>query len=65
MSDTQKLVVQINGKRRGEIVIPASADEVAAMNAVKTKESIASYLTGATIRRVVYVKGRILNIVIA
>ncbi|MCC5024076.1 MAG: leucine--tRNA ligase [Candidatus Synoicihabitans palmerolidicus] len=65
VSDTQKLVVQINGKRRGEIVIPASADEVAAMNAVKTKESIASYLTGATIRRVVYVKGRILNIVIA
>ncbi len=64
-TETQKLVVQINGKRRAEIVVPQDADEAAALSAAREVEQVASHLGGGTIRRVIYVKGRILNIVVA
>ncbi|MCF3651961.1 leucine--tRNA ligase [Synoicihabitans lomoniglobus] len=64
-TQTQKLVVQINGKRRGEITLSKDADEEAAMKAARELDNISGHLEAGTIRRVVYVRGRILNIVIA
>ncbi len=65
VADTQKLVVQVNGKRRGEIEISKEADQDAALAAARNVESINSFLQSGEIRRVIYVKGRILNIVVA
>lgn len=62
---TQKLVVQVNGKRRGEVEIPKDADEKSALEAAQSEPSVEPHLADKTVRRVIYVPGRILNIVVA
>ena len=60
---TVTIAIQINGKLRATIIAPADIDENAALIAAKAQESVAKYLDGMTIRRVIYVPGRLLNIV--
>ncbi len=64
-SQTQKLVVQVNGKRRGEIELQKDASEGDALTLAQKEGGIANHLEGKTVRRVIYVPGRILNIVVA
>ena len=56
--------VQINGKGRGVISISPTASEEEAVAAAKGEASVAKYLEGEEIKKVVYVPGRILNLVI-
>jgi leucyl-tRNA synthetase len=63
VSDTVTLPVQINGKRRAEIVVPASADPAAVEAAAREDEAVKSHLAGLTVRKVIVVPGRIVNIV--
>lgn len=65
VTETQKLVVQVNGKRRGELILPKDIAEEEALAAAKSDKVILSHLDGKTLRRVIYVPGRILNIVVA
>lgn len=58
-----KIGVQINGKMRGTIDISKDASEEEAMEKAKGVESINKYLTSDP-KKVIYVKGRILNIII-
>ncbi len=55
--------VQIQGKMRGSIVIPHDADEDTAMRILREDASLASRLT-QNIKKVVYVKGRIINLIL-
>jgi leucyl-tRNA synthetase len=55
--------VQINGKIRGEITIPADADQDTAVAAAKEVERVQSQLDGKEIRKIIFVQGRILNII--
>jgi len=55
--------VQVNGKARGEITIPADADQDQAMAAAKEVDKVTSQLEGKDIKKIIYVPGRILNIV--
>jgi leucyl-tRNA synthetase len=55
--------VQVNGKARGEITIPADADEDTAMRAAKDVEKVRNQIEGKEIKKVIYVPGRILNII--
>ena len=63
VSDTVTLPVQINGKRRAEIVVPASADPAAVETAAREDEAVKTHLAGLTVRKVIVVPGRIVNIV--
>ncbi|GAB5562921.1 MAG: leucine--tRNA ligase [Synoicihabitans sp.] len=63
--DTVKIVVQVNGKRRGELILPKGIDQDAAMEAAEKEPSISSHLDGKSVKRVIFVPGRILNIVVA
>ena len=56
--------IQINGKRRSEIAIAANQSEYEVIEKAKADDKIASYLNNATIVKEIYVKGKILNIVI-
>ncbi len=56
--------VQVNGKARGSIVVPADATQEDALARAKQNPKIAKWLEGKEIAKVVYVKGRILNIVV-
>jgi leucyl-tRNA synthetase len=60
----QKIVVQINGKHRGEIMAPSGAGQDAAVAQAKQNPAFVSYLTGKSIKRIVFVPGKILNIVV-
>ncbi|MFN3521412.1 MAG: leucine--tRNA ligase [Phenylobacterium sp.] len=57
------LPVQINGKRRGEIQAPAGAEPADVEKIVLDDPEIARRLEGMSIRKVIVVKDRIVNIV--
>ncbi|MEX2214261.1 MAG: leucine--tRNA ligase [Phycisphaeraceae bacterium] len=55
--------VQVNGKMRGKITVPADADDQAIEAAARADEKVAAQLEGKTIRKVIVVKGRMVNII--
>ena len=59
------LPVQVNGKRRGEISAPAGASSADVEKIVLDDPEIARRLEGLTIRKVIVVQDRIVNIVAA
>ncbi|WP_293907563.1 leucine--tRNA ligase [Phenylobacterium sp.] len=59
------LPVQVNGKRRGEISAPAGAEPADVERIVLADAEIAQRLEGLTIRKIIVVKDRIVNIVAA
>ncbi|MDR1789883.1 MAG: class I tRNA ligase family protein [Opitutaceae bacterium] len=63
--DTQKIVLQINGKRRAELLLPAGADQQAAVAAAQSSPAAAPHLAGKSIRKIIYVPARILNLVVS
>jgi len=58
------IAVQICGKTKDTIQIPAGADQETAVAAAKQNEKIAAQLNGKTILKEIYVKDRIVNIVV-
>ncbi|MBE6606859.1 MAG: leucine--tRNA ligase [Ruminococcaceae bacterium] len=61
---TIEVPVQISGKMRFTIAIPADADKDAAIAAAKADERMAQYLDGKTIVKEICVPGKIINIVV-
>ncbi|HKP77796.1 MAG TPA: class I tRNA ligase family protein, partial [Phenylobacterium sp.] len=59
------LPVQVNGKRRGEITAPAGAEQADVEKILMADPEIAQRLDGLTIRKIIVVKDRIVNIVAA
>ncbi len=64
VSDEIIIPIQINGKRRSEIAIAVEQSETEVIEKAKADDKIASYLNNTTIIKEIYVKGKILNIVI-
>jgi leucyl-tRNA synthetase len=64
-SDTVTVAVQINGKLRGTITVKAEAPEDLVLETASKDPAITRYLDGKQIRKKVYVKNRILNLVVA
>jgi leucyl-tRNA synthetase len=64
VDDTVQVAVQVNGKVRAQVSVPADADATALEAAARADERIAGYLDGATVRRVVAVPGRLVNFVL-
>ena len=63
VDDEVTMGVQVNGKARGQITVPADADEDTAVAAAKDLDKIQSQLDGKEIKKIIYVPGRILNII--
>jgi leucyl-tRNA synthetase len=61
--DTIQVAVQVNGKLRGALSLPLDVDQVTALAAAMGEPSIAKFVTGEP-RKVVFVPGRLLNLVI-
>ena len=66
LTDNEKanIVVQINGKKRGELSLPKTAEEKEAIEVANSNNKIKNDLAGKEIKKVIYVKGRILNFVV-
>ena len=56
--------VQVNGKVRGTVTIPADCDKDTAVAAAKENERVASFIDGKQIVKEIYVPGKIINIVV-
>jgi leucyl-tRNA synthetase len=62
--DEIELVLQVNGKLRGKLVVPAAADRAAIERAAKASAEVAKHSNGAPIKKVVVVPGRLVNVVV-
>ncbi len=56
--------VQINGKVRSEITIPKDMEEGDVKALILKDEKVLEWIGGETVKRIIYVKGRIINIVV-
>ena len=64
VESTVEIAVQINGKIRARLTIPADADQAAALAAAKADEKIAAAIAAGTIVKELYVPGKLVNIVV-
>ena len=64
ISDEIVIPIQINGKRRSEITISVELSEDEVIKKARHDDKIASYLKNTTIIKEIYIKGKILNIVL-
>jgi leucyl-tRNA synthetase len=60
-----ELVVQVNGKLRDRIRVAVDADEASALATAMESEKIKEHTADKTMRKVIYVKGRLLNLVVS
>ncbi|HXU65993.1 MAG TPA: leucine--tRNA ligase [Casimicrobiaceae bacterium] len=62
--DEIELVLQVNGKHRGKLVVPSSADRAAIETAARQAPEVERYGSGHPVRKVVVVPGRLVNVVV-
>lgn len=64
ISDTVKIVVQVNGKVRDEFEISVEVEEAEVKERALSQENVKKWLNQATPKRIIYVKHKLVNIVI-
>lgn len=64
VEDALLVVVQVNGKVRGKITVAADATQEQVQARAAEEPLVAKYLDGVSIRKVIYVPGKLLNLVV-
>jgi len=62
--DAIELVLQVNGKVRGKVVVPSTADRAAIEAAARASPEVAKHANGAPAKKVIVVPGRLVNVVV-
>ncbi len=62
--DSYTLVLQVNGKLRGQASVPADADEKAAEAAALADPTVQKFIAGKPIRKLIFVPGKLVNVVV-
>ncbi len=65
VADEIELVVQVNGKLRGRVVVPAGASEEETANAAIADANVARFIGDKPIKKKIVVPGKLVNIVVA
>jgi leucyl-tRNA synthetase len=63
VQDSLQMVVQVNGKRRGEIEVPVDAQNDAIEAQALADDNVQRFVADKTVRKVIVVPGRLINIV--
>jgi len=63
IEDEKLIIVQVNGKLRAKITVAADAQKEHVESMGLTEENVAKFIEGKTVRKVIYVPGKLLNIV--
>ncbi|MBD1389759.1 leucine--tRNA ligase [Neiella sp. HB171785] len=63
VEDEKLIVVQVNGKVRGKITVAADASKEAVEEAGLNDANVSKFTEGKTVRKIIYVPGKLLNIV--
>jgi len=64
VTDAVEVVVQVNGKLRGKINVPRDATKEALERAALAEVNVVKHISGKTIRKVVVVPGKLVNVVV-
>jgi leucyl-tRNA synthetase len=59
-----EVVVQVNGKLRGRVTVPAGADEATVREAALADANVQRFMEGRPVRKFVYVPGKLANVVV-
>jgi leucyl-tRNA synthetase len=65
VEDQLEIPVQVNGKLRGRVVVPADSDAAAVERVAREDSRVAVLLNGKTVRKVVVVPGKLVNFVVS
>jgi Leucyl-tRNA synthetase len=64
IEESLSIPVQINGKLRGEITIKRGAEEDEVLKLAMQNQKISKYLGGKQIKKVIFIKDKIINIIV-
>ncbi len=64
LEDEIELVVQVNGKKRGDVRVPREADRVVIEKLVLANPNVQKFVGGQAVKKVVVVPGRLVNVVV-
>ncbi len=64
VAETVLVVVQVNGKLRGKLALPAASDERTALTAALNDPTVAKFVDGKPLRKTIYVPGKLLSLVV-
>ncbi|KAA8999946.1 leucine--tRNA ligase [Affinibrenneria salicis] len=64
VEDSKLVVIQVNGKVRGRITVAADASEAQVRERAAQEPLVAKYLDGVTVRKAIFVPGKLLNLVV-
>ena len=64
VDDTIEIAVQVNGKIKAKLNIPADSDQTEVLEAAKAEPKVAEAVVGMNIVKEIYIKGRLVNIVV-
>ncbi|HSJ48502.1 MAG TPA: leucine--tRNA ligase [Gammaproteobacteria bacterium] len=64
VQESAEIVVQVNGKLRGRVTVPVQADRDAIEAAAMADENVQKFLVGGTLRKVIVVPGKLINLVV-
>ncbi|MDP4529844.1 leucine--tRNA ligase [Alkalimonas delamerensis] len=64
VEDEKLVVVQVNGKVRAKLTMAADANQEQVLAQANADENVQRYLEGVSIRKVIYVPGKLLNLVV-
>ena len=64
VEDEKLIVVQVNGKVRGKVTVAADANEETVRNIAFADENVKKFIDGQQILKVIYVPGKLLNVVV-
>ena len=56
--------VQVNGKLRGKATVPADSTADAVLAAARAVDSVGTWLAGKTVKKEIYVPGKLVNFVV-
>ena len=62
--DVATIVIQVNGKLRGQVEVPSGASEEQVFAAVDANENVRKWLAGKELVKRVYIPGKLVNLVI-
>jgi leucyl-tRNA synthetase len=62
--DVVEIGVQVNGRLRGTVTIAVDADEKTARAAALAESRVRAHVEGKTVRKFIYVKGKIANFIV-
>jgi leucyl-tRNA synthetase len=64
VQDTIEISVQVNGKMRARVTIPADATQEVAVTAARADSNVQKFVESKPVRKAIYVPGKLVNIVV-